>query len=118
MSTPPIRPMPRRHFGPTEPIVWAFLKPEDDSNQIAELRLWVDWVRWRFTLDHRTIPDCWDRHGPIIEELAALYTAWEAAYTYSNDGTDPLRWMAQFSVARERLHEWVSRTGCRPGEHR
>lgn len=116
--TPIDRPTPARHFGPTGPITWAFLSPEREAEQITELRLWVDWLAWRFSLDHRTIPACWHEHGPVVEELSALYTSWQDAYTDSADATAPLHWMAQFAAARDRLRDWVSLTGCRADEHR
>ena len=111
-------PHPARFFGPSGPITWAFLAPDKEAEQLAELTQWVDWLRWRFTLDHRTVPDCWTQHGPIVEELSALYTAWQASFTYSNDGAAPLQWMTQFAFARQRLSDWSGRTGCRPSEHR
>lgn len=111
-------PRPRRHFGPTKPILWAFYDADDDADMLAELHQWVDWLRWRYTLDHRTIPDCWDQHGPLLEELSALYTAWQVAYTYSDDGSAPLAWMEHYAAARQRLTDWNARTGCRPAEHR
>ena len=110
-------PKPRAALGPPAPICWPIYDDEHEQQMIDELTDWVEWVRWRFTLDHRTIPDCWMQHGPLIEELSALYTAWQAAYT-DTDGSAPLLWMAHFATARDRLGEWVARTGCRPGEHR
>ena len=87
--TSPARPQPARHFGPTGPITWAFLTDEQETEQVKELRLWVEWLVWRFALDHRTIPECWARHGAVVEELSALYTAWQDAYTHSAEATAP-----------------------------
>lgn len=112
------RPRPVGYFGLTGTINWAFLRPDQEAEQLEELTPWVDWLRWRFTLDHRTVPDCWAQHGAVIEELSALYSAWQKAFTFSNDGADPLLWMAQFAHARQRLTDWNARSGCRPGEHR
>jgi hypothetical protein len=57
------------------------------------------------------------QHGALIEELSALYTAWQAAYS-DLDGSAPLLWMTHFAAARDRLTESVARTACRAGEHR
>lgn len=111
-------PRPRRHYGPTGPISWAFLNPDQEKEQTDELRLWVDWLTWRFRLDHRIVPECWTQHGPAVEELSALYTAWQDAYTHSADASAPLQWMLQFAHARQRLRDWNAVTGCRAGEHR
>jgi hypothetical protein len=110
----PRRPAP---IEPALPICWPVYNDEDEQKMLAEVTEWVDWTRWRFALDHRTIPDCWMQHGPLIEELSALCTAWKTAYS-GIDGTAPLLWMNHFEVARHRLTDWVARTGCRPGEHR
>ena len=111
-------PRPGRYFGPSGPITWAFLDADKEAEQLVELTKWVHWLRWRFTLDHRTVPECWAQHGALLEELSALYTAWQNSYAYSNDGAAPLQWMAQFAFARQRLADWNARSGCRPSEHR
>ena len=84
-------PRPRRYFGPSGPITWPFLDADKETEQLAELTNWVDWLRWRFALDHRTLPDCWAKHGAIVEELSALFTAWQASYAFSNDGGSACR---------------------------
>jgi hypothetical protein len=40
------------------------------------------------------------------------------AYAVTSTGDAPLDWHAHFAAARQRLAGWVSRTGCRSGEHR
>jgi len=72
----------------------------------------------RYALDHRTIPPCWPEHGALLEELSALRTAWVTAFAEDSRGDAPLHWHAEFAAARQRLTEWVVRTGFRPGEHR
>ncbi|NMR19189.1 hypothetical protein [Cellulomonas fimi] len=118
MTTDDTTPRLRAPLGPAEPICWPVYDDQDHEQiMLAEVGEWVDWIRWRYTLDHRTIPTCWPQHGALIEELSALYTAWQTAYT-NPDGTAPLLWMNHFHAARERLTQWVARTGCRPSEHR
>jgi len=103
---------------PTLPLCWANLDGTETADAIEELDDWVAWVVDRYTLDHRTIPPCWDRHGALIEELSALRTAWLAAYAGTSRPEAPLEWHHHFAAARQRLTDWVARTGCRPGEHR
>ncbi len=109
---------PATAYGPVQPICWPALSLEDEALALDQLATWVDWVKWRYTLDHRVIPDCWRQHGPIVEELSALYTAWQTAYVTSAAGDAPLLWLEHFAVARARLTDWTARTGCRPREHR
>jgi hypothetical protein len=52
------------------------------------------------------------------QELSALRTAWLASYAVTGRPEAPLEWHVRFATARQRLTDWVARTGCRPGEHR
>lgn len=106
----------RRPIGPQVPICWPFLRDEHETAALADLSIWMEWLIDRFELDHRVIPTCWQQHGPIIEELSALFTAWQSAYL--DDASEPLRWMAAFAATRERLTDWTLRTGCRAQHHR
>lgn len=106
-----VPPKPPRYVGPQIPICWPFLDSVNHAATLDDLVKWVDWLTARFELDHRTIPACWRLHGPLVEELSALYTAWQNAYL--DDGAEPLRWMAAFAGARGRLAEWALRSGCR-----
>ena len=110
-------PKPRTIYS-AQPIRWPHLDDEKSAEQLDELTDWVLWLTWRFNLDHRTVPDCWNQHGAVIEELSALYTAWQTAYAQTADGDSPLAWMNQFANSRHRLTDCVARTGCRPSKHR
>lgn len=44
-----------------------------------QLTDWVNWIRSRYPLA-RKIPACWADHPEIVEELTALYAAWQYAY--------------------------------------
>jgi hypothetical protein len=100
------------------PVCWAVLSAGEVGEQLGHLTDWVNWLTDRYTLDHRTVPPCWDDHGAVLEELSALRTAWITAYSGDSVGDAPLRWHAEFAFTRQRLNDWVARTGCRPGEHR
>ena len=109
---------PATAFGPAQPICWPTLSAEDETAMLDQLTDWVDWATWRYTLDHRVIPACWPQHGALLEELSALYTAWQTAYNVAAGGDAPLVWIEHFAAARTRLTEWTARAGCRPDEHR
>ncbi len=64
------------------------------------------------------VPDCWDRHPALIEELSALRTARALACDPTTSGGEALHCQEHFAATRHRLVDWVARTGCRPGEHR
>ena len=62
-------PKPRTIYS-AQPIRWPHLDDEKTAEQLGELTDWVLWLTWRFNLDHRTVPHCWNRHGAVIEELS------------------------------------------------
>ena len=59
---------------------WRTIGPHAEEALWHELRDWVGWIRHRYPLARR-IPDCWHEHPEIVEELTALWLAWQAAYT-------------------------------------
>ncbi len=101
-----------------QPICWPRLDRDEAYTAWQGLDAWIRWCVRRYGLDHRTIPPCWYRHGALIEELSALRTGWQAAHSATAPGNAPLEWHAMFMMARQRLQEWASRSGCHGGEHR
>ena len=103
---------------PPLPLCWPALTEQEQEEQLEALTDWTRWLAQRYALDHRTIPPCWAQHGALLEELSALRTAWLTAFAVTSPGDAPLDWHTSFAAARQRLVDWVSRTGCRSGEHR
>jgi len=111
-------PHPTQQAFPPLPLCWAALTDPERDQQRDILHEWVDWLVHRYALDHPAVPPCWPHHGALLEELSALRTAWLTAYAATSHGDAPLDWHTQFAATRQRLTDWVTRTGCRPGEHR
>lgn len=105
-------------IGAPPPTVLTAKTFDEQAHLLELLAGWVDWLSDRYRLDHRTIPPCWPEHGELIEELAALHLAWQAAYGQLAHGDAPLLWHEHFALSRERLRESVARSGCRATEHR
>ena len=103
-----------RRFGvaSVSPVCWPWLAELDEEGALDDLAIWVDWVRDRYQLTPNEIPNCWDRHGSLVEELSALRTAWLAAFADDAWPGEALRWHEAFDRARERLGRWTQRTGC------
>lgn len=59
---------------------WRDLGPLGQQELWRELSTWVGWIRARYPLA-RKIPECWHEHPEVVEELTALWLAWQAAYT-------------------------------------
>ncbi|MBX9245828.1 hypothetical protein ICW40_13550 [Actinotalea ferrariae] len=104
--------------GAPPPTVLTAKRPDEQAHLLELLGDWVDWLTDRYRMDHRTIPPCWIEHGELIEELAALHLAWQAAYGHLAHGDAPLLWHEHFNLARQRLGDAVARSGCRATEHR
>ena len=100
-----------------QPICWVLLEAAHEAAALHELDTWVTWLAERYRLDHRTLPGCWPKHGDLVEELSALYTAWQNAFTIGARPEAPLDWHASFAEARVRLVNAVARSGCRRDEH-
>ena len=70
------------------PITWRIDPADPDRTLTAadaewlweELRDWVEWLVERYSLDHRIVPPCWFLHGALVDELTALWGAWQVAY--------------------------------------
>ncbi|WP_149203853.1 hypothetical protein [Actinotalea subterranea] len=112
------RPPIAQPLGALPPTVLTSLPLQEQTHRLELLGDWVAWLTDRYRLDHRTIPPCWPKHGELIEELAALHLAWEAAYGQLAHGDAPLLWHEHFNLARERLGDAVARSGCRGAQHR
>lgn len=103
---------------PHVPVCWPHLHADQHAERLTELSTWLSWLKTRYGLDHRTLPDCWQEHGALVEELSALATGWTTAFSSKTDGYTPLHWHTDFALTRRRLADWTARSGCRPGEHR
>jgi hypothetical protein len=65
--------------GLARPICWSALDAGAAKQAWPLLAGWVDWLIDRYRLAE-TVPACWYAHPPILEELAALRSAWLGAY--------------------------------------
>ena len=78
---------------------------------------WVDALIERYQL-HEKLPDCWYRHGSMVEELHALHLAWCGAY-YGTHAmpADRAFWHDHLERVLTRISRWDLR-GCISGQHR
>lgn len=94
---------------PTEyvPYCWRHVSAAEARGLWVRLREWVDWVNGRyFVSSWESIRPCWFRHPAAVEELTALWAAWESAYRAPDEGegfSDAALWW------HEKLHAVVHR---------
>ena len=99
------------------PVNWAALDAERAAEQWSLLIDWCEWLRDRYQL-HEQVPACWYAHGPLIEELSALRTAWIGAYLDPQARLEePVRWHELLIGTLDRIRNW-DRRGCADGTHR
>ena len=83
--------------------------------ELEELAQWVDRLQERYATNGDWLRPCWWRHGLVVEELAALLTAWLGAYddegTVASSAT--LDWHEAAERCRERVRQAVNTgPGC------
>ncbi len=71
-----------RRRDPVRPVSWIAesTDPELATTALRELADWVGRVYLRYPIAARELPDCWLWHPDMVEELAWLHQAWQAAY--------------------------------------
>jgi hypothetical protein len=96
--------------------VWRTLTPTEAAHACETLTGWVDWLVDRYNLDD-TLPGCWYRHGPMVDELDALRASWVAAYLdTAARPTDSAYWLDLLHRTLDRIADW-DRYGCAAGTH-
>ncbi|WP_298593562.1 DUF4913 domain-containing protein [uncultured Rothia sp.] len=89
------------------PYCWRHVSAAEARGLWVRLREWVDWVNGRyFASSWESIRPCWFRHPAAVEELTALWAAWESAYRAPDEGegfSDAALWW------HEKLHAVVHR---------
>jgi hypothetical protein len=84
------------------------------AEQRQELTGWVDWLITAYDLlATHSIKPCWPNHPGAVEELAALYQAWQEAL--GQGGAGPATWHGQYlAPALTRLGTLYQISRCRP----
>lgn len=96
------------HDGASAPIGgsvvdWRTLPEDEAAETWKSLRTWVEWATIRYRIPVSVVPDCWYRHGDLVEELSALFAAHTAAFHPSDSGLGPISWHERLAVAVPRL---------------
>jgi len=103
---------------PAIPIKWRGLPADEAASIWEDLEPWVRWLVVRFTISDSVIPSCWHKHTRVVEELSALWTAYELWYDPASAASSPISWLRELDWALGRIREVISAAGCRPREHR
>ena len=52
----------------------------------------MEWFTVRYRIPESIVPNCWWKHGHLVEELSALHTAHVAAFDTRDTGFGPIGW--------------------------
>lgn len=110
----------RDRAGSSEPIGlhavdWRRLPDDEASSEWMLLREWVEWFTVRYNIPVSVVPDCWWKHGSLVEELSALHIAHLAAFDSSDAGFGAIGWHERLSLAHPRLQR--AGAGCASGHN-
>ena len=85
--SPPPRPDTSKPLG-VFIVNWRELPAPNTPGAWMRLRSWVEWFTVRYRISESTVPACWFKHGELVEELTALYTAHVALFSPADTGRD------------------------------
>lgn len=97
-------------------VCWRDLDLDETAEELERLHEWVSWLVGRYELTDRLVPDCWWRHGALVEELSALRHAWHASFDAADSGAGPIGWHERFALLRDRIERAWYKGACR-GQH-
>jgi hypothetical protein len=86
------------------------LPSQGEPVDLAVLAEWVDSLMARYAAAGDWLRPCWWRHGFVVEELAALHTAWLGVYDGRQpvDSTAGIRWHDEAERCRDRIRRTVA----------
>lgn len=68
--------------------------PEQQRKILTQLLDWIGWYNETYPgVEEHLIPPCWYKHPAVVQELLAVFVAWQAAYCGLEDPDDaPAYW--------------------------
>lgn len=84
---------------------WRTMPVDECVERWEALNEWVTWLIHRYELNSSRIPDCWYRHGAVVEELSTLYTFWLAAFQPDGSGGGPIGFHREMTGTFTRFKE-------------
>lgn len=86
-------------------VNWRAIDDPAAERAMAELSSWVVWFVHRYVISSRRVPDCWQEHGALVEEMSALHGAWKVAFTEAEAGNGPIAWHERMVLCLGRITE-------------
>ena len=95
--------------------------PAIETEELENLAKWVDGLQERYAAAGDWLRPCWWRHGFVVEELAALRTAWLDLSQPDDQATSmaALQWHEAAEKCRERVRRAIGTgPGCTAVNHK
>lgn len=110
-----------------DPAPWN-LKDGTQKQQGKILEQLYDWIGWYNEtypgVEEHVIPPCWFRHSAVVQELVAVFVAWQAAYCGLEDPDDaPAYWHERIlhpaiaRLSRDKAAGWGNCLGAHREPH-
>tara|TARA_B100000378_G_scaffold219263_1_gene182574 strand:- start:333 stop:794 length:462 start_codon:yes stop_codon:yes gene_type:complete len=97
------------------PVDWRSLSADASREAWGALRDWVEWFTVRYDVPISVVPNCWWKHGALVEELSALHILHQASFDPNDTGYGPIGWHERLAQAQNRLQRAGS--GCTSQHH-
>ncbi len=96
--------------GVERPTLGRTLPTDGEPVDLAVLAEWIDSLMARYAAAGDWLRPCWWRHGYVVEELAALHTAWLGVYDARQpiDSTAAIRWHDEAERCRDRIRRTIA----------
>ena len=97
------------------PVCWR--KGETKKKEWEAFVEWAEWYLRHFEVPSSVVPECWTQHAVLVEELTAIWTAWQVAYQPEATGRAPLEWLREAGFSRDRMAAASRETTCTHNQH-
>jgi len=107
--------------GGSSKVVRLTVWPAIETAELEKLAEWVDGLQERYAAAGDWLRPCWWRHGFVVEELAALRTAWLGLSQPDDQATSmaAVQWHEAAEKCRERVRRAIgSGPGCTAVNHK
>ena len=84
-------------------VNWRDLPDSEAAVTWAALDAWARWFIHRYNIPPAIVPDCWWKHGTLVEELSALHTLWLVSFDPLDTGAGPITFHEHLEQSVPRL---------------
>lgn len=95
-------------------VNWLEIEGEAASKQLKELSMWLAKFLRRYRVDLSVVPNCWQEHPVILDELTAVWRMWLLLMDPGDSGFGPIQFWEHWAMSQARLRNLHT---CRADKH-